>query len=270
LSDLRSRLAALPPGTGKAARAIVEKLRQLSPEDRQKLLAHFAANVAEHDRYHRFSNLFPDHGSLRRSLYRRHVAFFEATSKYTEVALLGGNRCAKSTTAAYALTVFLTGLAQPWWPGRVFPGPTNCWACATSSQVSRETIQAILLGSEGQPGTGLIPRDCIIGTTAKAGTAGAVDSVRVRHVSGGESRLIFKAYDARRTSFVGSKCSCIWMDEEAGDDGGIYSECLARLTATTPGERSGLLMCTYTPIMGLSAQTLKFLPGGERAKDEAA
>jgi phage terminase large subunit-like protein len=47
----------------------------------------------------------------------------------------------------------------------------------------------------------------------------------------------------------------IWLDEEPDLD--VYSECLLR-TMTT----GGLVMCTFTPMLGLSEVVMSFLPEG--------
>jgi len=83
----------------------------------------------------------------------------------------------------------------------------------------------------------------------------------VRHVSGGRSRLVFKGYDQRRESFQGARVDVGWTDEEP--PGSIYSEFLTRLLSTTPGEPSGVMLCTFTPLRGLSDVVLRFLPGGK-------
>jgi phage terminase large subunit-like protein len=48
------------------------------------------------------------------------------------------------------------------------------------------------------------------------------------------------------------------MDEEP--EVNVYEEAVLRLTATTLGEDSGLMLCTFTPLLGLSKVALKFLP----------
>jgi phage terminase large subunit-like protein len=260
MTSVADRLATAPPELAREAQRIVENLSRLSPESRKVLLGRLRANLARVDATQRFARMYPPTGALSRERYARHLAFFEASSKYTEICCLGANRSGKTTSAAYMLTAFLTGKYANWWPGRRFDGPVNAWACGTDAKTIRETIQAILLGPEGAPGTGLIPRDAILGTSAKSGVPGAVDAVSVRHSSGGTSRLLFKAYDQRREAFASAKCDVVWLDEEC--DEGIYSECLARITATSLDTRAGLLMCTYTPLLGVTAVTLRFLPGG--------
>ena len=63
----------------------------------------------------------------------------------------------------------------------------------------------------------------------------------------------FKAYDQGRKTFQGTAKHGIWLDEECGED--IYDECLVRLATT-----NGILLATFTPLLGLSKVALKFMP----------
>src|SRR5207248_10001977 len=86
---------------------------------------------------------------------------------------------------------------------------------------------------------------CLLRTTNRIGVADAVESIFVRHVSGGTSELTLKYYDMRREAFQGMNRDLIWLDEEPERD--IYVECLLR-TMTT----NGLLMATFPPLMGMT------------------
>jgi phage terminase large subunit-like protein len=77
--------------------------------------------------------------------------------------------------------------------------------------------------------------------------------VRVRHVSGGISTLGFKAFEQGREKFQGTAKHGIWLDEESSE--AVYDECLVRLMTT-----DGLMLVTFTPLKGLSAVALRFLP----------
>jgi phage terminase large subunit-like protein len=56
---------------------------------------------------------------------------------------------------------------------------------------------------------------------------------------------------------MGTAMDVIHLDEEPSDPK-IYSECLLR-TMTT----DGIIICTFTPLLGLSEVVLSFLPGGK-------
>src|SRR5438128_1547654 len=89
-------------------------------------------------------------------------------------------------------------------------------------------VQLALMGQLGQLGTGLIPAATIIGEpTRRMGVAGAMDTGRIRHKSGGVSVVGFKSYDQGRKKFQGTSKHVIWLDEEPPAD--VYDECLIRL-----------------------------------------
>ncbi|MHB8483957.1 MAG: phage terminase large subunit family protein, partial [Nitrospiria bacterium] len=77
------------------------------------------------------------------------------------------------------------------------------------------------------------------------------------HESGGVSQLSFKSYDQGREKFQGTKKHGISLDEEP--DPKIYFECLTRIMATSPDEEDGTMICTFTPLKGMSAVVLMYL-----------
>jgi phage terminase large subunit-like protein len=200
---------------------------------------------------------YPNEGPLRRELYVKHNQFFEAGPDYRERLMLAANRIGKTEgVGGYELTLHLTGLYPEWWKGRRFNRPIKAWAAGDTGKTVREIIQEKLLGPSHAKGTGIIPQDYILKTTAKSGVPDAIDTVQVRHVSGGISTLVLKSYDQKRLSFQGTEQDVIWLDEEPPLD--IYTECLLR-TMTN----NGLLMLTFTPLLGMSETVLQFLPGGQ-------
>lgn len=227
----------------------------MSPEAR--LAAEAALAASEYLRRNRMRRFYPDTGPLRRELYPKHLEFFRAGREHRERLFMAANRVGKTEgCGAYELACHLTGLYPRWWEGRRFHHGIRAWAAGDTSKTVREIIQTKLLGLPGQLGTGMLPADTIVHTTARAGVADAIDTVWVRHVSGGRSLLVLKSYDQRRESFQGTEQHVIWLDEEPPLD--IYTECLLR-TMTT----GGLLMVTFTPLQGLSDVVLSFLPDGD-------
>ena len=214
------------------------------------------------DRGRKILSYFPESGPLRRELYRKHLAFFEAGGKFRERCFMAGNRVGKTETGGgYEIVLHLTGRYPSWWTGRRFDRPVNSWAAGDTGKTVREIIQAKLLGKPGQHGTGLIPADTIVRTTPKSGIPDAVDTIYVKHASGGVSQCVLKSYDQKREAFQGSEQDVIWLDEESPLD--IYTECLLR-TMTV----NGIIMLTFTPLMGMSETVMQFLPGGEIAERE--
>lgn len=175
---------------------------------------------------------------------------------FNERMLLGGNRVGKTLTASYEVTAHATGLYPHWWEGRVFAEPCSIWVAGDTSKTTRDIIQSSLLGPVGNKeaeGTGMLPAHTIVDTTTKLGLADAIESVFVRHVSGGISTIQLKSFDQRREAFQGTTCDVIWLDEEPEQD--IVTECLLR-TMTS----DGLIMITCTPLMGLTELMLSYLP----------
>ena len=200
---------------------------------------------------------FPDTGPLRRELYPKHIEFFHHGKSHRERLMLAANRVGKTEgVGGYEMALHLCGWYPDWWDGRRFSNPVRAWAAGDTSKTVREILQHKLLGPIGAWGTGLIPRDSIERVVRAAGVPDTVDTLYVKHKSGSLSRLVFKSYDQRRESFQGTEQDVIWLDEEPPMD--IYTECLLR-TMTN----DGMVMLTFTPLLGMSEVVLQFLPGGK-------
>ncbi len=214
-----------------------------------------------------FNLLYPDTGPYRRELYGKHLEFFAAGTKNIERAALGGNRSGKTTMGAYEATLHATGQYPAWWKGYRFNKPTSGWVAGDTSKTVREIIQEKLVGKPTRPGTGMIPEHLIVNKIAKAGVSEAIETLYVRHVSGGTSIITFKSYDQKRISFQGTAQDWIWLDEEV--DEAIYTECVMR-TMKTSDFTGGIVFLTFTPLMGISAVVQLYLPDGKNASSDRA
>lgn len=172
--------------------------------------------------------------------------------------MIAANRTGKTEgCGGYETSLHLIGEYPEWWPGRRFDSaPIRAWAAGDTSNTVRDILQTVMLGPPGDMGTGLIPKNNIERVTWKRNVPEAVQDVYVKHRSGRLSSLTFKSYDQGRESFQGTAQHVIWLDEEPPV--AIYSECLLR-TMTT----DGIVLCTFTPLLGLSEVVLSFLPGGK-------
>lgn len=196
---------------------------------------------------------FPDDGTMYAyDKYVKHMEFMRLGARFRERMFMAGNRIGKSIAGGYELTCHLTGQYPTWWEGRRFPQAVDCWAAGDTGQTTRDIVQSTLLGERGQWGTGLIPGDCIIEMRMRPGIPDAVDTVRIRHSSGRESKLGFKSYDQKRRAFQGTSKDVIWLDEEPPIE--VYGECLMR-TMTT----NGIVFVTFTPLMGITPFVQEFL-----------
>jgi phage terminase large subunit-like protein len=151
----------------------------------------------------------------------------------------------------------LTGLYAPDWPGRKFTKPIKAWAVGESLKMCRDIMQKKLCGEPGDVeafGSGMIPKHLlpVDGVVMARGEGNAYDTIQVRHKSGGVSTLRFRTYSAGRTALQGETLDFIWLDEEP-DDFEVYSECLARISAT-----GGCLIVTFTPLRGMSGISIRY------------
>lgn len=223
------------------------------------------ALVAEGERRARYKirQYFKDDGPYRREFYPKHLAFMAAGAEHRERLFLKANRVGGTEMGAFEAALHLTGAYDtyaPWWKGKTFDKRIRMWAAGDTGKTTRDILQLKLLGPANDIGSGMIPRHLIHHTTPKAGLPDAIENVWVKHVDGGLSLLQLKSFDQRREAFQGTEQHIIWLDEEVPLD--IYGECLLRTTAT--GDfGGGLILLTFTPLMGLSELVLSFLPGGK-------
>jgi phage terminase large subunit-like protein len=232
-------------------------------EERQELLALLEAKELEL-RYNKFKYRFPDDGKYARVNYPKHTQFMNMGANHNMRLFMGGNRTGKTEAGAYEMTCHLTGLYPHWWEGRKFLNPISAWAAGVTNQSVKEIQQLALLGPINDIGSGMIPRDLLVGNpTKKPGVAGAIETIYVRHRSGGVSELTFKSYEQGRENFQGTQKQVIWEDEEPRDYG-VHEECTMRIfDEISPG----LLYCTFTPLFGMTQLVQSFLEEGRVPHD---
>lgn len=239
-----------------------ELLDRMDPEKKRHLLK-LLQEKARREKENELKKYFPRTGPLSRDKYPKHMEFFAAGKYHRERMFLAGNRVGKTVAGGYELALHLTGRYPEWWPGRMFNRPIRAWAAGDTKETTRDIIQAKLLGSMNAIGSGMIPAECIAIKSAqrKPGIPNAIDTIAIRHISGGRSTLGFKAYDQKRKSFQGTEQDIIWLDEECPMD--VYAECLTR-TMTT----NGLIILTFTPLSGLTPLVTSWLDAGKVPEQE--
>jgi phage terminase large subunit-like protein len=224
-----------------------ELLGQVLTVAEQEELATYLETLESLQKYRKVDLLYPETGPLRRELYPKHLEFFAAGKIHRERACISANRVGKTWgIGAYETTLHLTGLYPDWWVGRRFDSAVMAWAAGVNSKtVHEEILQPKLLGKPLDLGSGMIPRETIARIVKGRSFQDAIETVYVKHVSGGLSELTFKSYEQGHASFQGPEKHVVWLDEECEMD--IYTECLTR-TMTT----GGIVMCTFTPLWGQS------------------
>src|SRR5262245_28282294 len=184
--------------------------------------------------------------------YPKQADFHAAGATHRERLLAAGNQLGKTLAGGFEAAMHATGQYPPWWQGRRFSSPVVAWVCGVTGEVARDTVQRVLVGRPGQEGTGSIPKDALGELVPARGTPDLLDSIKVKHASGGYSVIVIKTYASGREKFVGESLSFIWFDEEPPAD--IYTE---GLTRTNVG--NGPVWMTLTPLLGMSEVVRRFL-----------
>lgn len=153
----------------------------------------------------------------------------------------GGNRTGKSVGGAYEMAMHLTGYYPDWWPGIRFDKPVQAWAATVDGRTQRDALQLIYFGDVNQKLYGAIHPSMVAHRYMIA--RGQIDTVLIKHKSGGVSHLSFRTYEQGRDAFQAAEVDLAHLDEEPPWD--IYTEVLMRLFA-----RGGHCITTMTPLKG--------------------
>lgn len=191
--------------------------------------------------------------------YRKQVEFHKSGAAYRERLFMAGNQLGKTLAGAAEAAMHLTGEYPEWWQGYRFSGPIVMLAGSESYELTRDGVQRLMIGPPMNPkdwGTGYVPKKAIVSTTKRSGVSGALDSVSVRHVSGGISTLLFKAYEQGRSKWQANTVNFVWFDEEPPPD--VYFEGITRTNAT-----GGLITVTFTPLKGMSEVVRRYTKPGD-------
>ncbi len=187
--------------------------------------------------------------------YDKQNEFHSLGKKKRERCLFAGNQNGKTFCGACEAAYHLTGDYPDWWQGYRFERPIKMWAGSVSGEATRAGQQRLLCGEPSDPsalGTGTIPKARILDTSPARGIPDALDTVLVRHVTGGTSVLKFKSYEQGRQKWQVETVDVVWFDEEPDHD--IYSEGLSRTNAT-----KGFVYLTFTPLLGVSDVVNRFI-----------
>lgn len=187
--------------------------------------------------------------------YQKQVDFHEAGARFRERLFMAGNQLGKTLSGAAEVAMHVTGRYPAGWVGRRWHRATRWMVGSESAELTRKGVQRLLLGppeKREEWGTGFIPKDAITGWSMKQGVSDAVASVTIKNEYGGESVIQFNSYDQGRTKWQADTVDGVWFDEEPPED--VYFEGLTRTNAT-----EGMVMVTFTPLMGMSKVVKRFL-----------
>ena len=187
--------------------------------------------------------------------YPYQVKFHKTGGDANQRLLMAANRIGKSFCGAAEMSYHLTGIYPDWWEGRVHTQPITAWAGGVSNETTRDIVQAELLGSPDDPeafGSGAIPKQYIIKTERKPGVPNAKSVALIRHITGANSSLHFKAYEMGVEKWQGRSVDVVWLDEEPSRE--LYSQAVTRTL-----DRRGMVYMTFTPEAGMTETVAAFI-----------
>ena len=200
-------------------------------------------------------------GSVPGSPYPWQVAWHNAGAVEAERAIISANRVGKTRTAAAEVAIHLTGFYPRWWKGRRYDRAVDVIVAGRTNEDVRNIQQKALCGVINEhhlpDGSGWLPPETIGACTFRqCGVANVLDTVKVKHVSGGTSEITFKSYEQHATKFQGVSQDICWLDEEP-EEYEIFTECQTRVL-----DRKGMVLYTNTPLLGMSDICKHFMDGG--------
>ena len=205
-----------------------------------------AKELKKRERYEKISFYDP---------YPYQMKFHATGFENNQRLLMAANRIGKSYCGAAEMAYHLTGLYPDWWEGKRFNRAITAWAGGVSNETTRDIVQAELLGSPDDPeafGTGAIPKDNIVKTERKPGVPNAKSVALIRHISGENSSLHFKAYEMGVDKWQGRSVDVVWLDEEPSRE--LYSQAVTRTL-----DRRGMVYMTFTPESGMTETVAAFM-----------
>jgi phage terminase large subunit-like protein len=190
-------------------------------------------------------------------------AEFHAASLHAKERLfLGGNRTGKTNAVCMEMAMHLTGIYPVWWKGYRFSRPINAISASISLKDTRDILQKKLFVGDIDASMPPIVHESYIIEKLHTNIAGAWDTVRIRHVSGGISELKFKAFQQGESSFQGVKADFIHLDELPNFK--VYQEALIRTTSFD--HEKTFLVASLWPERGkddLLSHFMDYAPEGE-------
>ena len=184
-----------------------------------------------------------------------HALGYKTKEPARQRALMCANQIGKTTCGAMEVAYHATGEYPDDWEGIRFNRPIRVLCGSNTNEQTRDNVQAELCGDPADDklfGTGAIPKERLGERVRKPGVPNAIDSISVKHVSGGRSRIMFRAYEQGAKKHMGSRIDLGWMDEEPPQD--IYSQYLRGTFAT-----GGYLFITFTPEEGITEVVHQFM-----------
>lgn len=190
------------------------------------------------------------------------------TADHRIIGVICGNQMGKSEVTCAMLACHLTGVYPDWWKGKRYDRPVRIMAAGVDSNHNKNVLQERLFGTNNRRlksdlGKGMIPRKNLIMESIVSVRGDDIQSAKIKHISGGNSELIFRSYSQGREAAQGFPADIIQIDEQPGDP--FWEEALTRTRAT-----GGHIICSFTPLMGRNhlVESLLGLPSQEESPED--
>lgn len=171
-----------------------------------------------------------------KTVHYKQVEFHK--SKKRNRWVFGGNRTGKTECGAVE-TIWMARGNHPFRENRK---NVTGWVVSLSKRVQKEVAQEKILKYLNKSWI-----EEIVMSQGKRGSPeyGIIDTIVIRNVFGGLSRISFKSCEEGREKFQGTSLDFVWFDEEPPED--IYIECKMRVI-----DKCGDIFGTMTPLKGLT------------------
>ena len=179
-----------------------------------------------------------------------------SSSDYSVIGCIASNQTGKTESVAAIVAMHLLGDYADWYTGKRFENAPTIVMAGVNSNHNRIVLQEKMFGTANRNissdvGTGMIPLNRIADNSMIKARDGGITGCQVKHSSGKNSVLEFRAYEQGREAIQGFPADVIVIDEQPKDD--FWSEALVRTAA-----RDGLVMCAFTPLKGMTGLVEKF------------
>lgn len=198
-------------------------------------------------------------------LYDWQKNFISRTKDYSQVCLIAANRVGKTWTGTYIDAIHTMGDYPTEWDGHKFDTPPLIWMLGYSADKLRDLLQTPLFGNlnDGVFSGGLIPPEMIV-DVIPSGVPRLAKEVRVRHKTGGVSRVQFWSYSQGQHALMGDSVDWFHIDEEPKDQT-IFPQVLTRTAAGDCGN-GGRGILTFTPENGRTELVIQFMDTPSKAQ----
>ena len=138
------------------------------------------------------------------------------TKNHRVMGLIASNQTGKSETACAIVACHATGIYPDWWKGRKYDRPVKIMVAGVDSNHNKNVLQDKLIGTNNrrlsaERGSGMIPRDFIITKSAVTGRGDDLGSIKIKHVTGGMSEILFRSYSQGREAAQGFQTDLIMI-----------------------------------------------------------